>query len=639
MTISDLLSQIDIGSIALPEFQRGYVWNRDQVRALAQSLYRRYPVGALLVWKTKTETTATKGDLPPSIGYVDLLLDGQQRMTTLYGIVRGKPPKFFDGNVSAFTGLHFNVETEAFEFFMKLKMQGDPTWVSVTEVMQKGVVAFLKPFMASEKLELYMERLNRLHDIQKIDFHVETVIGDDKTVDVVVDIFNRLNSGGTKLSKGDLALARICAAWPEARNELKKRLQKWEKAGYWFKLDWFLRCVTAIVTGRSQFDALEKVTIEEFDRGIKRAEKAVDYILNLFAGRLGIDHDRVLGAPYTIPLLARYVDRRGGVLTDPAERDRMLYWYIHAFLWGRYSGSTESVLGQDLAHIEQMEGGLDRLIGALRQQRGDLTLRPEDFRGWSTGNRFYPLLHMLSRVGQSIDWRSGLLLKNTLLGGSNRLHVHHLFPKARLKDFGYPMPLRNTLANYTFLTAGTNLNVSDQDPYTYLREVEKRYPGALESHWIPMDQELWRVERYEDFLDARRELLSNAANEFLNSLISGGAGDVVDVDLASWNASPFASEEEEFEIDEANAWVQNQGLPRGDKAFEITEGEDFQPLAVIDLAWPDGLQPGLSGPVALMLNEEEGSIAAASAAGFRVFTSVDGLKRYVDAEVLAGVPA
>src|SRR5215210_5619355 len=81
---------------------------------------------------------------------------------------------------------------------------------------------------AQDKLAQYINRLNAVDQIKEIDLHIERVTGEDKTVDVVVDIFNRVNSGGTKLSKGDLALAKICAEWPDARDEMKKRLDKWK---------------------------------------------------------------------------------------------------------------------------------------------------------------------------------------------------------------------------------------------------------------------------------------------------------------------------------------------------------------------------------------------------------------------------
>ena len=120
MKISTILDQIDLGSIALPEFQRGYVWNREQVRGLMDSLYHRHPVGSLLIWETKAETADTRGDKDLKPGIVRLLLDGQQRITTLYGIIRGRPPKFFDGNPKMFTNLYFHLDDEVFEFYEEI---------------------------------------------------------------------------------------------------------------------------------------------------------------------------------------------------------------------------------------------------------------------------------------------------------------------------------------------------------------------------------------------------------------------------------------------------------------------------------------------------------------------------------------
>ena len=103
MNVSGILDFIDNGHMALPEFQRGYVWNRDQVRAFMDSLYRRHPVGSLLVWATRSDGAPHRGDGQLAPGVVKLLLDGQQRSPSLYGIIRGKPPLFFDGQVTAFS--------------------------------------------------------------------------------------------------------------------------------------------------------------------------------------------------------------------------------------------------------------------------------------------------------------------------------------------------------------------------------------------------------------------------------------------------------------------------------------------------------------------------------------------------------
>jgi hypothetical protein len=253
MEITTILDSIDLGAMALPEFQRGYVWNRNQVKDLMNSLYRRYPVGGLLVWATKTEHVEARGNQTLNPGHVKLILDGQQRVTSLYGIVRGTPPPFFEGNTQAFTDLHFNIEEETFEFYGPVKMRDNPYWINVTDLMKKGLQPFIGHIFQtptlSNKGDVYISRLTHLLGIKSIQFHIEEVTGADKTVDVVVDIFNRVNSGGTKLSKGDLALARVCAEWPDARQELRRLLAQWQQAGFYFKMDWLLRNVNTVLTG------------------------------------------------------------------------------------------------------------------------------------------------------------------------------------------------------------------------------------------------------------------------------------------------------------------------------------------------------------------------------------------------------
>jgi hypothetical protein len=122
-TVQTIPFQIGNGTIALPTFQRGYVWNREQVRGLMQSVYRRYPIGSLLVWKTEIDPAYVKAGGGNAIGTVHLLLDGQQRMTTLFGIVYGSAPPFFEGDTKVFTGLHFHLEDEVFEFYAPVKMR------------------------------------------------------------------------------------------------------------------------------------------------------------------------------------------------------------------------------------------------------------------------------------------------------------------------------------------------------------------------------------------------------------------------------------------------------------------------------------------------------------------------------------
>ena len=644
MKISTILDHIDSGHMALPEFQRGYVWNSDQVRKLSTSLYLRRPVGGLLVWATESRTAAHRGEGPLAAGVVKLLLDGQQRMTSLYGVVRGKPPKFFDGNVRAFTGLRFHLDAQTFEFYQPVKMRDDPLWIDVTELMKKGTAGLgefvtrlaAQPALAANVGE-YVGRLSRLLGITDVDLHVEEVTGADKTLDVVVDIFNQVNSGGTKLSKGDLALAQICADWPEARDTMKAKLKEWAKADYRFNLDWLLRSVNTALTGEAKFQFLHDKTAEEIRDGLRRATKHIDTSLNLISGRLGLDHDQVFFGRFGVPVMVRYLDRHSGPMGEK-ERDKLLFWFVQAGMWGRFSGSTESFIDQDLAALEGPDGGLDKLLDQLRLWHGGLRIEPGHFTGWSLGARFYPVLYLLTRMGQARDWGTGLPLKANLLGKMSRLEVHHIFPKAQLYKRKYKRPEVNALANFCFLTKDANLDIRDRLPEAYFPQIEQAHPGALASQWIPMDPAMWKIENFREFLEARKSLLAAEVNKRMEDLLHGETrwleGPTAAIAAAVAVDGSITSEEEEEQLEALNDWMDTQGLPRGVLAYDLAHPTTGEQKAVLDLAWPTGIQEALTQPVVVLLNEGSETMAIASQAGYRCFTAIADFQRYVQSEIL-----
>ena len=635
MEISTILSQIDLGSYAMPVFQRGYVWNRDQVRKLMNSLYRGYPIGELLVWNTATVEDISRGKGPLTPGNVNLILDGQQRITSLYGIIKGKEPPFFEGNAAAFTNLYFNVEDEVFEFYMAAKMKTVPAWISVTELMQKGATNFIqeKVLADPENATFWLNHigvLGKLDSIKHLQIHIETVSGPDKTIDVVVEIFNNVNSGGTKLSKGDLALAKICSEWTDAREHLNAVLKDYRDSGFDFSLEWLLRCLTVFITGQPYFNILGQVPIDQIRSALPETKKMIGTCLDHISSRLGLDHTRVLGSVFAIATMIGYIRYCGGKLPNSKEWDKLLYWYVHAFLWGRYAGSTESALAQDLNAINRGEG-IDGLIRQMKQSRGDLNIRPEDFWGWSTGARFYPLLYMLTRTNHSRDWGTNLELRANLLGKNSSLEVHHIFPKALLYSKGKSKDMVNALANYAFLTKDTNIDISDREPADYMPEYQAKCLGAIETHWIPMDPVLWKVENYEEFLKQRRTLLAKAANELLDSLYSGALSEAVIVPFQMNTMERDAAEEDE--IAEFCHWMEERGLNPGTMNHELLS-DDGKSVAIIDLAWPAGIQSGLSEPVALLLNESAETQAFVSKNGYRYYTDVEELKSYIESVFL-----
>ncbi|MCY4205526.1 MAG: DUF262 domain-containing protein [Bacteroidetes bacterium] len=151
--IDIIIANVDAEQLTLPSFQRGYVWGRQQVRNLFDSLYRGHPVGSLLTWLTTRDGFKT-----------ELLLDGQQRVTSLYGVIKGHPPKFFIGNDWAFKGLFFHAVEKKFEFHQPIKMKGDPLWFDVTKVMKAG---------ADEIASLIREQFAEYSEFQNLELQIK----------------------------------------------------------------------------------------------------------------------------------------------------------------------------------------------------------------------------------------------------------------------------------------------------------------------------------------------------------------------------------------------------------------------------------------------------------------------------------
>ncbi len=638
MKISTILDNVDSGLIALPEFQRGYVWKRGQIRALFESLYRRHPVGGLLVWVTESQSADYRGDVELGPGMVNLLLDGQQRITTVYSVARGRPPVFFDREPSIFQGLHFHLEDEQFSFYQPVRMRDDPLWLDVTTVLKNEHVEYLISLnLPPEELGRYLGRANRVHQILDIDLRTESITGPDKSLDTVVAIFNQVNSGGTKLSKGDLALAKICADWPQARETMKRAVAKWASGGYKFNLDWLLRSVNTVLTGEAKFQHLHDKTAAEVQDALARAEKAIDNILQLIDSQLGLDHDRVLFGRFAVPVMVRYYDQRGG-WRSASERDKLAFWFAQAGMWGRFSGSTETAIDRCLEILDAEPEPVDALLSDLRLWHGGLAVAPDHFKGWSRGARFYPVLYMLTRKNEAMDWGTGLPLKHGMWGKMNQLEMHHIFPKSKLYKKGFRRPEVNALANFCFLTKDTNLKIGNRMPHEYLPKVEGRHPGALRSQWIPEDPDLWRVENYLDFLEARRELLAAETNRLLERLLHGETGWLGGQEPSAPAPPPetvpggIETKDEEVAVTFINDWITDQGLPAGEVEYEHSS-PNGDPLAVFDIAWPAGLQPGLSQPVAVLLDEDHETLSLAGASEFRCFTSVEDFLNYIRVEI------
>ena len=307
MRISAILEKIDENQLFVPAFQREYVWKREDAKELIDSLIKEYPTGTMLTWETAN---------PPELkgphkynqkqGAVRLLLDGQQRVTTLYMLIHGKiPPYYTTAEIMEDTrGLYVNLETLDLSYYMKTRMENNPLWQNITDVFRGHVSAFDlqntftkigKPIEMAE-LKKLNDNINAITRIKDREFPEQT-IPVKATIREAISIFYKVNASGVALTDAELALAQISGYWPQARDTFKAKLSALEKEGYVLKLDFvvyvLLGCLYHLGSDMRKLHGKENK--ERIVAAWERLDKHVlDYVVNLMRANAYVDHTHEL---------------------------------------------------------------------------------------------------------------------------------------------------------------------------------------------------------------------------------------------------------------------------------------------------------------------------------------------------------
>lgn len=526
--IADLIKDIKNGALILPEFQRGYVWSRDQVRSFLNSLYRGYPTGSFLIWKTP-QPPKVRGDSPAddSKSY-RLILDGQQRLTSLYVLLEGEPPPFYEGE-KLFFDLHFNLVKEEFAYFKKTTMANNPEWIQVTGFFQKGLATFLQEVTAldTDARGVYLSNMGKLTRLEKVrDYLYYLKELTELDMDRVVEVFNLVNSAGTKLSKSDLALAHICSKWPEARESFWEAKRSYGAQGFDFDLSFYTRLTSIVATGSALYDPLYKTPIEDVKGAWPKVTKALNYVFNVLKGDAYIDNASTFPSMYVVmPLAAFFATSDRTSFDSEAQKRSFIHWMYAALMWGRYSGSTETKLQADIEALKSSDPPA-KLRENLIAERGRIKVEAKDVEGAGVRSPLFPMCYIVARSRGAIDWFNGVALYQKQIGKSFGLEIHHIFPQAVLRKAGYEpanpahKKLINEIANLAFVTKQANLGISASKPEVYLPKVLDKHPEALKQQAVPQNPALWAVDRFEAFLAERRQLLAEAINAYMDSLLA-----------------------------------------------------------------------------------------------------------------------
>ena len=535
MHIREFLDDIRKQDIVLPEFQREYVWNREQAKQLIVSLYKQYPVGSLLLWKTDNPPELKNVDIvPEKLGTVRVLLDGQQRLTTLHMLLSGEIPAYYTAADvdSDPRDLFFHLETADFQYYQQSRMAADPMWKRVVDCFSDTslnvmAIADEETTDPTEKFHLAQrlnDNLNRLRSILDIALP-EQLVPHHASLDDAIDIFDRVNSQGTKLTDAELALTHVTGKWPHARRAMKEKLDECGARNFRFGLTFMTRALTATVTGRALFETIHGRHREDLEEGWQKLNRTIDYLISLLPHQASIHSTDDLNTTNALIPIIAYLSRNKGTFPEQKSIHHAVNWLYSALLWARYTAQTDQRLEADLSIVAKEVEPWDLMRNQIIDQRGRIDVKPSDFEGRTAQHPLFRMTFVLSKAYGALDWFNGVPLGVTH-GSAYAWHSHHIFPQALLYKSGWDSDnylhrqLVNEIANRAFLTAASNSSLSDTEPADYLPEVEEKYPGALASQFVPLDPALWRVENYRHFLEARRELLARKINEHLAALIA-----------------------------------------------------------------------------------------------------------------------
>lgn len=535
MKISTILEKIDENQLFVPAFQREYVWKRDDAKELIDSLIKEYPTGTMLTWET-AHPPELKGphEYNEKQGAVKLLLDGQQRVTTLYMLIRGEiPPYYTQPEISQDTrGLFVQLETLELGYYSKTKMDNNPLWQNITDVFQRRIRARDVVRRLEDKGEtVTRDREDRIDDNTRAIENILSREFPEQTIPVkasireAIDIFYKVNASGVALTDAELALAQISGYWPQARDLFKAKLTKLEHEGFVFKLDFLvyvlLGCLHHMGSDmRRLHDAANYGPITDAWRRLDN--QVLDYVVNLLRTNAFVDHTDEINSVYAlVPIIVYCFDKKGEHLSD-VEIRKLVKWFFYSQLRARYSSQLPTKLDKDLRTIAESPQPFDALLHNIAEE-SRLEIVPTEFVGRAIQHPLFSLMRWYLKSRGAVCLTTGMTLRRNM-GSKYQLERDHIFPYSKLKEVGYgegnrvKYALAQELTNRAVLTQVANRTKSATDAADYLADVKTRFPKALALQCIPEDQELWKIENYEAFLEERRTLLAQHLNAFLSKI-------------------------------------------------------------------------------------------------------------------------
>ena len=552
-----LIQNIEIGEIGLPDIQRPFVWTPAKVRDLFDSMYKGFPVGYLLFWINSQENGARQigAGIKQKVPRL-LIVDGQQRLTSLYAVLKGKPVVNEDYEPYRIN-IAFRPRDALFEV-TDAAIRRDPEFIHDISQLWAGEVTrtrFVRDFIArlrqthdvnEDEGDSLSESIDRLYDIQDYPF-TALELSQTVTEEQVAEVFVRINSKGVTLNQADFILTLMSVFWDEGRGQLERFCRDARQPS------------TSIASPFNHFiepdpDQLLRVSV---GLGFRRARlqhvysilRGKDLETGLFSQERRIEQFELLkvSQAYALDLqnwheflkvLVRAGFRGSGMISSQVAllysyalyligkrefqvnaftlRNTIARWFFMATLTGRYTGSPESVMEEDLARLRPIRNAagyldtLDRIIqDSLTEDFWNITLPNELATSAARSPSLFAYYAALNLLGARVlfsEMKVSELLDPSLRAKKSSLERHHLFPVGYLRNIGISDSRElNQIANFALVEWSDNIDISDRSPAQYFplyaarfskSEMEQmRYWHALPPGWEKMEYATFLTER------------------------------------------------------------------------------------------------------------------------------------------------
>ena len=538
MKISQIIDKIDEQQLFVPAFQREYVWKRAHAKKLIDSLIKDYPTGTMLTWET-SNPPELKGNhtYSENQGSVKLILDGQQRITTLYMLITGTIPPYYTEKeiLNDIRNLYVNIETLELEYYKKKKMENNPVWVDITDIFKKkirlrDITDKLEKLNEVERLSRSVEDniYNNLTLIEKINDRefLEQVIPVRASIREAIDIFYIVNASGVNLTDAELALAQISGYWPQARRLFKNKLEELEQQGWVFNLDFIVYILLAIL--HKQGSKMEKLHSIDNKEAIQKAwgileNTVLDYTFNIMKSQAYVDHTKEINSIYALVPIITYVFNKPNNKLNEDEIKSIVKWFYYSQIRQRYISQLQQKLDKDVGIVCNTSNPFEQLLQNISEER-PLEIKASEFVGRDVRHPLFYLMTWYFKSRDAVCLGTGITIRQNM-GKKYSLENDHIFAYSVLRDSEYfdmddrfQYALAQEITNRQILTQVENRTKSAKQADIYLSEVKKNFPNALKLQCIPENEELWKLENYEQFLEARREILAEKLNEYLNNI-------------------------------------------------------------------------------------------------------------------------